>query len=159
MNYGAGCRLNVATGDRPHLRRSESSAHLLKDVGRGHETEADGLHDGVRVPPAPPVVPQPRLHCFVQLDFWEATQSVAVQVRLDQTQRGRAGLLPLQLPQTLQRPQEINPQQLEKTVQIRKCNTAENIKASLEHFQQNITPKTENPSHQRPVHVPESLQV
>lgn len=70
-----------------HLRRSESSAHLLKDVGRGHETEADGLHDGVRVPPAPPVVPQPRLHCFVQLDFWEATQSVAVQVRLDQTNR------------------------------------------------------------------------
>lgn len=58
------------------------AAHLLEDVGGGHETEADGLHDGVRVPPAPPVVSQPRLNRFVQLDFWEAAQSVTVQVRL-----------------------------------------------------------------------------
>lgn len=58
------------------------STHLLKDVGRSHETEADGLHDGVRVPPAPPVVSQPRLDGFIQLNFWEATQSIAVQVRL-----------------------------------------------------------------------------
>lgn len=31
--------------------------HLLEDVGRSHEAETDGLHDGVGVPPAPPVVP------------------------------------------------------------------------------------------------------
>lgn len=59
--------------------------HLLKDVSRGHEAETDGLHDGVGVPPAPSVMPQPRLDRFVKLDFWEATQSVTVQVRLYET--------------------------------------------------------------------------
>lgn len=58
------------------------SSHLLEDVGRSHKTEADGLHDGVRVPPAPPVMSQPGLDGFVQLDFREATQSIAIQVRL-----------------------------------------------------------------------------
>lgn len=60
------------------------TTHLLKDVGRSHEAEADGLHDGVRVPPAAPVVAQPRLDGFIQLNFWEAAQSIAVQVRLGQ---------------------------------------------------------------------------
>lgn len=68
---------------------SGSRTHLLKDVGRSHEAEADGLHDGVGVPPAPPVVSQPALDRFIQLDFWEATQSIAVQVRLVQRQRER----------------------------------------------------------------------
>lgn len=56
--------------------------HLLKDVGRSHEAEADGLDDGVRVSPAPPVMSQPSLDGFVQLDLWETTQRVTVQVRL-----------------------------------------------------------------------------
>lgn len=58
--------------------------HLLKDVGGGHEAEADGLNDGVRVSPSPPVVAQPRLNGFVELDLWEAAESVAAQIRLEE---------------------------------------------------------------------------
>lgn len=66
------------------------STHFLKDVGRSHKTKAYGLYNGVRVPPAPSVVSQPRLNSFIQLNFWETTQSITVQVSLvhKEEQRG-----------------------------------------------------------------------
>lgn len=69
--------------------RGRRESHLLEDVGRGHEAEADGLDDGVRVSPAAAVVPEPRLDRLIQLDLGEAAQRVALQVRL--VERGKAG--------------------------------------------------------------------
>lgn len=65
--------------------KQEANPDLLEDISGGHEAETEGLHDGVRVPPAPSIMPQPRLDSFVKLDFWEATQSVAAQVRLEKS--------------------------------------------------------------------------
>lgn len=69
------------------LRGTQTGVHpnLLEDISGGHEAETEGLHDGVGVPPAPAIVPQPRLDSFVKLDFWEATQSIAAQVRLEKS--------------------------------------------------------------------------
>lgn len=72
----------------PSERRG-AGADLLKDVCWRHEAEADGLNNGVCVPPAPTVMPQPRLHCLVQLDLRETAQSITVQVRLQHEERGQ----------------------------------------------------------------------